>query len=245
VGSITVTSSETGEYSVQVRSNFAGEQIVVIRSGSKTTAKALTFDDAREGTGTQLVIEAPQIAKDSSFVVAIQLKDVFGNRVQTSATGAFLISYSGPGTPSSIPLNLDATGFASFRVDIGENDHGTGTITASFDGDSDPRPLEDNIVEKRLVYIGDPSLTDVDSPSPSLRKVTVGLFKGLVVVYTLGYEGHRLSAKIGKDWVVVSSIPEVTHNLFRWAEKVGFGVDCVVRIFVDKALIQTVYLTTE
>jgi hypothetical protein len=245
VGSITVTSSDTGEYSVQVRSNFAGEQILVVRSGSKTTAKVLTFDDAQEGTGTQLVIEAPQIAKDSSFVVAIQLKDVFGNRVQTSATGTFSLSYSGPGTPSSIPLNLDAAGFASFRVDIGENDHGTGTITASFDGDSDPRTLENNIVEKRLVYVGDLSLSGADDSTSSVRKVTVGSFKGFVVVYTLGYEGHRLSAKIGKDWVIVPSIPAVTHNLFRWAEKVGFGVDCAVRIFVDKVLIQTVYLTTK
>jgi hypothetical protein len=105
--------------------------------------------------------------------------------------------------------------------------------------------LENNIVEKRLVYVGDLSLSGADDSTSSVRKVTVGSFKGFVVVYTLGYEGHRLSAKIGKDWVIVPSIPAVTHNLFRWAEKVGFGVDCAVRIFVDKVLIQTVYLTTK
>ena len=236
IGSISVITSDTGEYSVQVRSNFAGEQIVIVKSGSKVQIKILAFDNALEKTGTQLQIDAPQIAKSSSFNVSVSLKDIFGNKVQTSTAGAFLLNYSGPGVVSPIPAHLDATGIATFTVFIGPGERGTGTITASFDGDSDPTTLENNFVESRTVYIGEPSSFE--------RKVTVGQFKGYVAVYALGYEGHRLSAKIGEDWVIVPSIPAETQHLYRWAEKVGFGVDCAVRIYMDKVLIQTVYLST-
>jgi hypothetical protein len=79
----------------------------------------------------------------------------------------------------------------------------------------------------------------------SPQKITVGSFKGYVAVYAMGYEGQRLSAKIGNDWVIVPSIPAVENDVFRWVEPTGFGVDCKVRVFIDRVLVETVFLTTK
>ena len=78
-----------------------------------------------------------------------------------------------------------------------------------------------------------------------VQKVNALSFKGFVALFAKGYEGQRLSAKVGKDWVVVPSIPAAGSNLFRRLESVGSGVDCSVRIYIDYALIDTINLTTK
>ena len=76
-------------------------------------------------------------------------------------------------------------------------------------------------------------------------KVNAGSFKGYVAVYAKGYEGHRLSAKVGKDWVIVPSIPAATNDLYRHVEFTGAGVDVAVRIYIDRVLVDTINLTTK
>ena len=77
------------------------------------------------------------------------------------------------------------------------------------------------------------------------QKVNAGSFKGYVAVYAKGYEGQRLSAKVGKDWVIVASIPSSTNNLYRHVEFTGAGVDVAVRIYINRVLIDTINLTTK
>jgi hypothetical protein len=88
------------------------------------------------------------------------------------------------------------------------------------------------------------AITDA-SASKNTQKVNAGSFKGYVALYALGYEGQRLSAKVGKDWVIVPSIPAATNNLYRQVEFTGAGVDCTVRIYIDRVLVRTVYLTSK
>ena len=68
-------------------------------------------------------------------------------------------------------------------------------------------------------------------------KVNAGSFKG--------YEGHRLSAKVGADWVIVPSIPAATNDLYRHVEFTGAGVDVAVRIYIDRVRVDTINLTTK
>lgn len=75
-------------------------------------------------------------------------------------------------------------------------------------------------------------------------KVNAGSFKGYVALYALGYEGQRLSAKVGNDWVIVPSIPATTNDLFRFVEFTGTGYEIRVRIYIDRELLRTVDLTT-
>ena len=85
----------------------------------------------------------------------------------------------------------------------------------------------------------------VTATSTSDQKVNAGSFKGYVAVYAKGYEGQRLSAKVGKDWVIVSSIPSSTNDLYRHVEFTGAGVDVAVRIYINRVLIDTINLTTK
>lgn len=76
-------------------------------------------------------------------------------------------------------------------------------------------------------------------------KVNAGSFKGYVAVYAKGHEGKRLSAKIGKDWVIVDPIVNnESESLFRVTDFTGAGVDIQVRIFIDRELLATIPLTT-
>jgi hypothetical protein len=97
------------------------------------------------------------------------------------------------------------------------------------------------------VIEGDASASYITDASAStiIKKVNAGSFKGYVALYALGYEGQRLSAKVGKDWVIVPSIPRQTSNLYRYVEFTGAGVNVAVRIYIDRVLVRTVYLTTK
>ena len=77
------------------------------------------------------------------------------------------------------------------------------------------------------------------------QKVNAGSFKGYVALYAKGYEGQRMSAKVGNDWVIVPSIPAATNDLFRAVEFVGAGVDISVRIYIDRVLLATIPLLTK
>lgn len=81
-------------------------------------------------------------------------------------------------------------------------------------------------------------------PAEPERSVNAGSFKGFVAVYALGHEGQRLSAKIGRDWIVIPSIPNQPNNLFRVTDYTGAGVDLNVKIYIDRQLMRTVPLTT-
>ena len=80
--------------------------------------------------------------------------------------------------------------------------------------------------------------------SASTEKVNAGSFKGYVALYALGYEGQRLSAKVGNDWVIVPEIPAATNDLYRHVEFTGTGYEILVRIYIDRELLRTVELVT-
>lgn len=92
-----------------------------------------------------------------------------------------------------------------------------------------------------------PVLEPEDMEPATTGTVNAGSFKGYVAIYAKGYEGKRLSAKVGKDWVVVDPIVNNQENgtLHRSTDFTGAGVDISVRIFIDRVLIETVELTTK
>ena len=77
------------------------------------------------------------------------------------------------------------------------------------------------------------------------QKVNAGSFKGFVALYAKGYEGQRMSAKVGNDWIVVPAIPKSTNDLFRAVDFVGAGVEISVRIYIDRVLLATIPLLTK
>jgi hypothetical protein len=237
IGSISVTTSSTGEYLAQVRSNIAGEHIITVACGDSINPRVISFEAALASSGTRLEIQAPTSSSESSFEVTVSLRDLFGNPVQIQASGKFSLTYEGLGTATAIPDVTDIDGIATFTVVLGSQRIGIGTVTASYDGDRNPATLDDNLVVSKKIYLG--------QPAPSRQKIIVGTFKGYVAIYALGYQGNRLSAKVGKDWVIVPAIPKSPNFLFRYVEPVGVGFDISVRVYIDRVLVDTVTLTTK
>jgi hypothetical protein len=94
-----------------------------------------------------------------------------------------------------------------------------------------------NLIETQMTFL-------VEAPAAA-SKVNAGSFKGYVALYALGYEGQRMSAKVGNDWVIVPAIPAATNDLFRAVEFVGAGVEISVRLYIDRVLVSTIPLLTK
>ena len=237
VGSITVQASNTGAYSVEARSNISGAHTVTVTSGTAVKTVSVTFDAPLETNATQLTVTAPaSTAVGSSFQAIATLTDVFGNPVATTTANKFTLSYAGKGMALTVPSDTGAAGTATFGVLVGSNDKGTGTITATYNGDGSAATTDDNITVVKTVSIGGGEV------SASGNKVNAGSFKGYVALYAKGYAGQRMSAKVGKDWVVV---PVLASNFERVVEFTGAGVDVAVRIYIDRVLLDTINLTTK
>ena len=232
VGSATVSTTNAGAYSVDVYTNTAGTHTITATAGTVSKTKAVVFDAALLSSGASLVVDAPaSIAAGSSFTVKVTLKDVFGNPVAADTT-RFGLTYSGAGISLSVPTVTNAKGEASFAVLLGSNDTGAGTITATYDADATASTVDNNYSVVKTV----------NGAASSDTKVNAGSFKGYVALYAKGYKGQRMSAKVGKDWVVVASL---ASDFERVVEFTGAGVDVAVRIYIDRVLLDTINLTTK
>jgi hypothetical protein len=248
--SITVLTDPTnGQFSgVSVFSNKAGKFTVTATAGAVSKTLDLTFSNAANDSGASLVIDAPAFAAPgATMVVKGTLTDKFGNPVSatngvaSAGSGAgnvkFALTYSGPGLiVGSLPTATDANGSFEFRVLLGSSDTGAAVVTATYDGDdtSATDTATPQIVVSKTVTVGVEPTVDT--------KVNAGSFKGYVAVYAKGYEGKRLSAKIGNDWVIV---PSLASNFERVTDFTGAGVSIAVRIYIDRVLVDTINLVTK
>ena len=248
VGSASVNTTATGDYEFEVYSNQAGVQTFTVTSGTATKTAKIEYTAAAAGTGTSVVIDAPSsVLAGSTLIIKATITDKWGNPVATTdnsgaTTPDSYISYVGPGLlVGTTPVNA-TKGVMSLGYLIGSTDTGSIVVTAGYDknGDEDYVDFGDIVVTKTIT-IGAPPVAAV------AKKVNAGSFKGYVAVYARGYEGQRLSAKIGKDWVVGPSIVNNQENgpLFRVTDFTGAGVDIAVRIYIDRVLIDTINLTTK
>ena len=244
--SITVTTDTDGTYTVLVSSNQSGKQTITATSGSATKTEVVEFAAAATSTGAEWIVTAPAYAlPGQTFKVTAKLVDAYGNPVgvdtgATSDTEAILTTYSGPGIVfGTLPDETSATGEASYSVLLGANDTGSATMTFgySLNADSDATDFGEQLA----------TVTVTVGEAPVAQKVNAGSFKGYVAVYARGYEGQRLSAKIGNDWVIVDPIVNNQENgtLHRTVDFTGAGVDITVRIYIDRVLTATIPLTTK
>ncbi len=79
------------------------------------------------------------------------------------------------------------------------------------------------------------------------KKLTVGAFKGFIAIYTKGYEGQRLSAKVAGKWLVVSSLDETWsgNNYSRTIRSTGAGKSIKVHLYIDRQFVRTEELRTK
>jgi hypothetical protein len=74
-------------------------------------------------------------------------------------------------------------------------------------------------------------------------KVNAGSFNGIIALYSKGFMGQRLSAKVGEDWVIVDSLKGDYVRITEPTRWIGHAVK--VRIFIDRRLMATIDLVTK
>jgi hypothetical protein len=86
-----------------------------------------------------------------------------------------------------------------------------------------------------------------DIQAKSLKKLTTGSFKGFIAIYTKGYEGSKLSAKVAGKWLLVDSLDESWrgNDYSRTVRFTGAGYDIFVHLYIDGEYIRTDELTTK
>lgn len=77
------------------------------------------------------------------------------------------------------------------------------------------------------------------------QKITVGAYNGYVAIYTQGFEGRRLTAKVAGRWLAVDPItllPGKTYSLTK--RYTGAGYQIAVEVYIDGVLLRTASLLT-
>jgi len=231
--SVTVRTTAAGVYGgVKAISNTAGEVTVKVTSGSASEDVVLTFNGVAAGDAASMTVDVSNAEPGKTMTVSGLVKDTYGNAVDNVA-GDIAITYTGPGfVVGDLPTETDADGAFSFKVLLGSNDTVSGSVKVLLDADSDNAANDDD----------DITVTKDLAPAADDTKVNAGSFKGYVAIYAKGHMGKRLSAKVGKDWVVV---PALASNFVRVVEYTGAGYTISVRIYIDRVLVDTIVVTTK
>jgi hypothetical protein len=85
----------------------------------------------------------------------------------------------------------------------------------------------------------------VPDPVSPTKRVTVGTFNGFIAIYTVGYEGSRMTARVAGRWLTVNPITHVAgknYSLTRRNTGAGFNVN--VQVYIDGQLITSTQVRT-
>ena len=236
---ITVRANGTLNYTFDVAALHSGNKTITLTNASATTTSLLVVAPATFSSGVNIAFDTTEIVAGKTKIVTGTVTDENGNGVYTAGTASITVAYAGTaGIPvGSMPTQTDADG--NFRISIltSAADSGTFTLTAVYLKNGASTATADRITKVQAITVGATSAT----PSAD-QKVNAGSFKGYVAVYAKGYEGQRLSAKVGNDWVVV---PALASNFVRVVEFTGAGYTIAVRIYIDRVLVDTITVTTK
>jgi len=244
---ITLRVGTDQQFTFYAASEKSGTYTMTLTNGTATTTSLLIVSAPGSDQGVSIVWDTTEIQAGKTKVVTGTLLDAAGNPVYTdnkgsvsgtATTASILVTYTGTaGIPvGTMPTETDADG--KFRVSIltSAADSGTFTLTAVYLKDGTVTADDDKLTSVQTITVGEVAASAAD------KKVNAGSFKGYVAIYAKGYEGQRLSAKVGNDWVVVASL---ASNFERVVEYTGAGYTIAVRIYIDRVLVDTITVTTK
>ena len=219
--SITVVTDASGAYQAWVRSSLGGSQTISVDAQGVKASVAVTFAGSTGAASAMALDVVSSVVDGRTADVKVTVTDKLGNPVS-----GVVVSFkqSGPGYLNSTTGTSDGAGEVIVNLITVTGDTGAATITAT----ATVAGVVTAVV--KTITIG------------QQKKVNAGSFKGYVALYAKGYEGQRMSAKVGKDWVIV---PALASNFERVVEFTGAGVDVAVRIYIDRVLLDTINLTTK
>jgi len=238
--SITITTGTSGNFEVYVYTHIAGDVTITYTTGVDSKTTKLTTNAAAYNEGKVLTIATNDangfVAPGSTVRGSVKLVDEYGNPVAvTNNTASFAVVVTGPGFVSSLPTSTGSTGeTAVFSVLLGSADAGDLVITATYDADGTATASAAVTVTKTLT-VGSPAASVVE------QKLTVGSFKGFVAIYTKGYTGSKLSAKVAGKWLTVSNLSSFTRTV----RLTGAGYTIKVDLYIDGKFVRSETVVTK
>lgn len=243
---ITLPGNATGAVTFYVTSRMAGSYPITLTSGAASTTSLIIVQPALSDEGASITWDTTTIQAGKTRIVTGTLVDANGNPVDTTAVGrdgdsgtaSIVVTYAGTaGVPvGTMPTETDADGKFKISILTSAADSGTFTLTAVYLPQGAATAAADKVTSVQSISVGEAAASSADT------KVNAGSFKGYVAIYAKGYEGKRLSAKVGNDWVVVASL---ASNFERVVEYTGAGYTIAVRIYIDRVLVDTITVTTK
>jgi len=246
--SITLPGTSNGVAAFYVTGRTAGSFPITLTSGAASTTSLIVIQPARSDAGASITWDTTTIAAGKTRIVTGTVVDANGNPVDTtsvgeevgdSGTASLAVTYTGTaGVPvGTMPTETDADGKFKISILTSAADSGTFTLTAVYSPSGAATAASDKVTSVQAITVG-----AGDETVSADQKVNAGSFKGYVAVYAKGYEGQRMSAKIGNDWVVVESL---ASNFERVVDFTGAGYTIAVRIYIDRVLVDTITVTTK
>jgi len=248
--SLTLTGDSNGRVQFKVTSRMAGTYTVTLTAGSATTTSLIVVNSARSDMGTTITWDTTAIAAGRTKIVVGTLTDANGNPVYTdgpggdqagATTASILVTYAGTaGIPvGSMPTETDADG--KFRVSIltSGTDNGSFNLTAVYSPYGTATATVDKVTSVNSIAVGD-NVVAAD------QKITVGSFKGYIAIYTKGYMGQKLSAKVAGKWLVVDPIAAWQGNDYSRAVRLtGAGYTILVHLYIDGEFVRSETIVTK
>jgi len=138
-----------------------------------------------------------------------------------------------------MPTETDADG--KFRVSIltSGSDDGSFALTAVYSPYGTATATADKVTSVNSIAVGD-NVVAAD------QKITVGSFKGYIAIYTKGYMGQKLSAKVAGKWLVVDPIAAWQGNDYSRAVRLtGAGYTILVHLYIDGEFVRSETIVTK
>jgi len=249
--SLALTGDSNGRVQFKVTSRMAGTYTVTLTAGSATTTSLIVVNSARSDMGTTITWDTTAIAAGRTKIVVGTLTDANGNPVYTDGPGneagatyttaSLLVTYAGTaGIPvGSMPTETDVDG--KFRVSIltSGSDNGSFNLTAVYSPYGTATATADKVTSVNSIAVGD-NVVAAD------QKITVGSFKGYIAIYTKGYMGQKLSAKVAGKWLVVDPIAAWQGNDYsRVVRLTGAGYTILVHLYIDGEFVRSETIVTK
>ena len=240
---ITIGGESTARVQFYVTARKAGTYIMTTTVGSATTTSRIVVAPAQDNAGKTITFDTTNIVPGRTKIVTGTVTDMNGNPVDTSQGGAtILVTYTGTaGIPvGSMPTETDADG--NFKVSLltSASDDGAFSLTATYLKIGASTATADKVTKVQEITVGASSVDAAD------KKITVGSFKGFIAIYTKGYMGQKLSAKVAGKWLVVDPIAAWQGNDYSRAVRLtGAGYTILVHLYIDGEFVRSETIVTK
>ena len=216
------TWTEVGSGIDAATNDNAGFSVALSGDGSRVAIGATGNDGNGDSAGTVILFRLFELksALTPTFSTTTNTRDGFTIQVSNFDAG-----FSWNVSVSAGSASISGTGLITV-TGLSAGDSSTVTVSTTRSGYSAGSAKAESAVDKKL---------------------TVGSFKGFIAIYTKGYEGSKLSAKVAGKWLVVDSLDESWrgNDYSRTVRFTGAGYEIFVHLYIDGEYVRTDELTTK